>query len=195
MQNNGFKKSLFGLNGKQVTEYLDTLSSDIEKKLKMKDDDIKSYKKQVADKEALIDELSEKLEQAENALEAQKEEFENEKEELKKAHNLEISELKIEFNRELAELNEKMSSLRQETEHERDKISSAILNAENTAKNIIEEAKAKGNDILDEAQKKVENEKQKFNKTKADLSDFTYDVKRLLDKLNSDIKDKLKSDK
>ena len=192
MQNNGFKKSLFGLKGSQVMTYLDELSSDIEKKLKMKDDDIKSLKKEVAAREETISGLEEKLEEAENALEAYKAEAQAKEEELKKAHQAELSELKIEFNRELAEIHEKMTELRDETNREREKISSALLNAENAAKKIVEEAKEHGEDLIREAEKKVDAMKAKYNKTKADVSDFTYDVKKLLDKLTDDIKDKLK---
>lgn len=195
MQNNGFKKSLFGLNGKQVMEYLDTVSSDIEKKVKMKDDDIKALKNEVKLKEERITVLEEKLEELENANTALKEEYEKEIENLKNAHQLEISEIKIEHNKELVAINDRINQLQEETKNEKDKISSAILNAENTAKNIIAQAQLKGEELLEIAAKKVEAEKAKLNKTKADVSDFTYDIKRILEKLNNDIKDKLKGDK
>ena len=34
----------------------------------------------------------------------------------------------------------------------------------------------------------------RYKRTKADVEDFTYDVKKLLDKLTSDIKEKLGKD-
>lgn len=192
MQNNGFKKSLFGLNGKQVMEYLDTLSGDVEKKVKMKDDDIKSLKSRLSAKEKEAMSLEEKLEEAQAELEKIKTESEKELSELKNAHQLELSELKLEHNKELAEINEKLSELKAESSKERDKISSAILNAENTAKKIIAEAQIKSDELIENAQKKAELEKMKLNQTKADVSDFTYDIKKLLEKLNTDLKDKLK---
>ena len=196
MQSNGFKKSLFGLNGKQVMEYLDVLSGDVEKKIKMKDDDIKALKNQLSGKENEVISLEEKLEEAETAFEKLKEESEKEIEEMKKSHQLEISELKIEFNRELAELKEKLSEMQTEISKEKEQISSAILNAESAAKKIIAEAQLKSEEIVEEALQKAEAEKMKLNQTKADVSDFTYDIKKLLEKLNTDIKDKLKkSDK
>lgn len=192
MHDNGFKKSLFGLNSKQVMLYLDGLSNDVEKKFKMKDDDIKDLKSKISDKETELDALLKKLEETETELENLKESSEKEIEDLKKAHQLEISELKIDFNRELAELNEKFLYLKNETDKEKDKISAAILNAEETAKKIIEDAQTKGEDIIAKASKKADEEKLKLKQTKADVTDFTSDIKKLLEKLNTDIKDKLK---
>ena len=195
MQTNEFKKSLFGLDSKAVFSYLDTLARDLENKLRSKDDDIKKLKKELSD--------------TKYSLEACQIEYNAFKEASKNEFDVYVQNSKIELrtNQEIARksydaLSDKYNSLLAEYTNEAGKISGAILKAENAAEEIISTASFKSDEItnlakieaekiLTEATKKAEIELEVFRKTKADVSDFTYDVKRLLEKLTSDIKDKI----
>ena len=49
----------------------------------------------------------------------------------------------------------------------------------------------KWEEMLEEARRKVDVEKERYKKQKADVTDFTYDIKKLMEKLTSDLKEKL----
>ena len=195
MQTNEFKKSMFGLDKKAVFSYLDTLSRDLENKLRIKDDEIRKLKKDISDTKLLLDaseaEFNDFKEHSKNEAEAfmksSQEELRLEKESARKTYD---------------ELWDKYNSLLAEYTNETGKISGAILRAENAANEIIGNATYKANEIIeaanlesariiDDANKKADVEEKKYKRTKADVSDFTYDIKRLLDKLSTDIKDKI----
>ena len=194
MKKTGFKKSLFGFNNKEVISYMDELSKDIEKKLRMKDDDIKGLRKENFEKDETIANLEGKVEELEEKIETMNSEHEETVKSLTEKYEEEIRSLKLEHNSEIARLNDELKVLRSDFVAEKDKISSAILMAEAKAEEIIASAKIKGDKIYAEAMEKAENEKLRYKKTKADVDDFTYDVKKLLDKLTGDIKDKLGKD-
>ncbi len=191
MKNTGFKKSLFGFNNKQVLSYMDELSKDIEKKLRMKDDDIKGLKKELSQKENTISELEIKIEEQEEKIASLIEEHEKAIKTAEEKYEEEKRAMLLDHNAEIATLKEEIKMLKTDFLSEKDKISQAILTAEAKGEEIILASKIKGEKILNEAYEKAESEKLRYKKTKADVDDFTYDVKRLLDKLTSDIKGKL----
>jgi len=173
---------------------MDALSKDIEKKIRMKDDDIKGLKKELSEKEKTVSELEVKLEEQEEKITSLKEEHEKELSELNEKFCEEKRVAELSHNEEIARLYDEIKDIKAEFVSEKDKISQAILTAEAKAEEIIMQAKIKGEKILSEAYEKAENEKLRYKKTKADVDDFTYDVKKLLDKLTSDIKGKLGKD-
>ena len=195
MQTNEFKKSVFGLDRKAVFAYLDTLARDLENKLRTKDDDIKKLKKELAVSKAGLEECQAEFE---SFKETTKNEFEV---------YMQNSQIELRSQQETAriahdKLTDKYNSLLAEYTNEAGKISGAILKAESAAEEIVSTASYKANEIAEEAKaeaeriiadaiKKVDIEKEIYRKTKADVSDFTYDVKRLLEKLTTDIKGKI----
>jgi cell division septum initiation protein DivIVA len=172
MQVNGFKKSLFGFNKKEVLSYMETMSKDVEDKIRNKDDDIKELKNQLIEKNTAINNYAKDLESQKITFEA------------------ELEALKNEFENERAKLTSKYEALKEEFSIEKLKIGKAILAAEESATEILINAKETANEIIEEAKRKAETEKEKYRQSKADVSDFTYDIKKLLDKLTADIKDK-----
>ena len=195
MQTNEFKKSVFGgLDSKSVFSYLDTLAKDLEGKLRTKDDDIR--------------ELKLKLHESQSNLASFQDEFETFKETTKRELESALNSTKKEFDdykvfsqNSYSALEIKYNSLLSEYEKEMGRISGAILMAENAATEITEKANHKAGEILSEAEYKAEKllleaktktdaEKDRYKKAKADVSDFTYDIKKLLDKLGGEIKDK-----
>lgn len=184
MQVNGFKKSLFGLKKTEVLSYLDTLAKDLETKIRNKDDDIRELKKELSDKKDQLKALAEELEQqkksCEEQLQAQKAEFSEKTEQLK-----------AEFSKEKEALSEKLNDLKLQFTVEKEKIGRALVSAEETANAIIADANVAAEQLIAEAKRKADIEKERYKKSKADVSDFTYDIKRLMEKLTADLKERL----
>lgn len=173
MQVSGFKKTFFGFDAKEVISYMETTSKDIETKFRNKDDEIRDLKNKVAQKNAAVDICTRDLESQKTAFES------------------EIAMLKAGYEKEKLELISKYERLETEYSIEKLKIGKAILSAEESATELINKAKETANEIVKEAYQKAEAQKEKYRQSKADVSDFTYDIKKLLDKLTSDIKSKI----
>ncbi|MBQ2764817.1 MAG: hypothetical protein IJF43_07260 [Firmicutes bacterium] len=53
------------------------------------------------------------------------------------------------------------------------------------------EAQKQADEMVEEAKRKVDVEKERYKKQKADVTDFTYDIKKLMEKLTADLKERL----
>lgn len=185
MQVNGFKKSVFGgLKQAEVLSYLEQMSKDVETKLRNKEDDIRELKKELMDKKDKIKELKKELDDQKQSYEAK---LKDQKEEFQEKADLQ----KQQFQKEKEEILEKLNDMKIQFTLEKEKIGRALLTAEETANGIIANAKLQGDELIAQAKKKADLEKERYQKQKAEVSDFTYDIKKLMDKLTADLKEKL----
>ena len=185
MQVNGFKKSVFGgLKRQEVLSYLEQMSRDVEAKLRNKDDDIRELKKELSEKKDTVSELKQQLED-------QKAAYEEKLSKQEKESSEKLEKLRDDFRREKEEMQEKLSDLKAQFTLEKEKIGRALVTAEEAANKLLFEAGKEAEEMIAEAKRKVDMEKERYKKQKADVTDFTYDIKKLMEKLTADLKEKL----
>ena len=185
MQVNGFKKSIFGgLKEEEVLSYLDQMSRDVETKIRNKDDDIRELKKELSEKKSTISDLEKKLKSQKNAHEEEIARIEKESAE-------KIESAREEFRKEKEELQQQFLELKEQFTMERDKIGRALLTAEGAADKIVEDAVREADEMIADARRKVDAEKERYKQSRAELTDFTQNIQKLMERFSEDLKERL----